>query len=67
MSPAELAARAGRGDSRMIMFRILTRRNWDRLHGWREACPGSRVEHLMYGLYVLHLPAEAGLEEGEAA
>ena len=45
----------------MIMFRIITRRDWDRLHARREACPGSHLEHLMYGLYVLHL------EEGEAA
>jgi len=56
-----------RGLEISVMFRIISRLDWDRLHGWREACPGSRVEHLMYGLYVLHLPAGAGLEEGEAA
>lgn len=47
MNPAELT----------VLFRILSRRDWDRLQGWRAACPGSRVEHLMHGLYALHVPA----------
>jgi hypothetical protein len=38
------------------MFRIISRRSWDVLQGWHAACPGSRVEHLEHGLYVLTVP-----------
>ena len=41
----------------VVLFRILTRGDWDRLQGWRRSCPGSTVEHLMHGLYVLTIPA----------
>ncbi len=50
----------------MVMFRIISRRDWDRLQGWHHACPGSAVEHLMHGLYVLVVPA-VGASLGEAA
>jgi hypothetical protein len=49
-----------------VLFRIISRRDWDRLLGWRTACPGSRIEHLMHGLYALHVPAGA-VREGAAA
>ncbi len=41
----------------MVMFRIISRHSWNVLQGWHKACPGSTVEHLMYGLYVLIIPA----------
>jgi hypothetical protein len=50
----------------MVMFRIISRHSWDVLQGWHKACPGSTVEHLMYGLYVLTVPA-CGAAESEAA
>ncbi len=50
-----------------IVFRIISRREWNRLHGWHRACPGSRIEHLMHGLYVLHVPTGVGIGEGGAA
>jgi len=37
------------------MFRIISRRSWDELQSWHKTLPGSRVEHLMHGLYVLHV------------
>ena len=40
-------------ESIMVLFRIVSRRSWDELQSWHRALPGSRVEHLMYGLYVL--------------
>lgn len=40
----------------MISFRIISRRSWDELQGWREAFPGSRIEHVLYGVYVLIVP-----------
>jgi hypothetical protein len=49
-----------------VLFRIISRRDWDRLQGWRAACPGSRIEHLMFGLYALHVPAGAAREGGTA-
>ncbi len=48
-----------------VLFRIISRRDWDRLQGWHTACPGSRIEHLMFGLYALHVPA--GVRGGGAA
>ncbi len=48
-----------------VLFRIISRRDWDRLLSWRAAFPGSRIEHLMHGLYALHVPA--GVREGGAA
>ena len=50
----------------MVMFRIISRRDWDRLQGWHQSCPGSTVEHLMHGLYVLTIPT-GGASLGEAA
>ncbi len=37
----------------LVLFRIISRRSWDELQNWQKALPGSRVEHLMYGLYAL--------------
>ncbi len=40
----------------VILFRIIGRDSWRKLHTWHEAMPGSRIEHLMFGIYVLHIP-----------
>lgn len=37
-----------------VLFRIISRHSWHEFQSWHKALPGSRVEHLMYGLYVLH-------------
>ncbi len=37
----------------VVLFRIIGRRSWDELQGWHRALPGSRVEHVMYGIYAL--------------
>ncbi len=50
----------------MVLFRIISRRSWDELQSWHKACPGSTIEHLMYGLYVLTVPP-GGAGEREAA
>jgi hypothetical protein len=50
----------------MVMFRIISRHDWDQLQGWHKSCPGSTVEHLAHGLYVLAVPA-GGAFAGEAA
>ncbi len=49
-----------------VLFRIISRRSWDELQSWHKSCPGSTVEHLMYGLYVLTIPT-GGAGEDEAA
>jgi hypothetical protein len=41
----------------MVMFRIISRHSWDVLQAWHKSCPGSTVEHLTHGLYVLTIPA----------
>lgn len=48
-----------------VLFRIISRRDGDRLLGWRTACPGSRIEYLI-GLYALHVPAGTVREGGAA-
>lgn len=45
-----------------VLFRIISRRSWDELQSWHRALPSSRVEHLMFGLYVLHIPPGGSLE-----
>jgi hypothetical protein len=40
----------------MVSFRIISRRSWDELQLWSEAFPGSRIEHVLYGIYVLVVP-----------
>ena len=36
-----------------VLFRIIGRSSWDDLQGWHRALPGSRIEHVKYGIYVL--------------
>ena len=44
----------------LILFRIISRESWDELQGLHEALPGSRVEHVLYGIYALIiLPGDA--------
>ncbi len=40
----------------MVVFGIISHRSWDELQGWRDALPGSYIEPIMYGLYVLIVP-----------
>ena len=41
----------------IVLFKIISRRSWDELHHWHEeALPGSRVEHVLYGIYALIIP-----------
>jgi hypothetical protein len=58
---------ARRNTEVMIMFRIISRHSWDVLQGWHRSCPGSTVEHLAHGLYVLTVPAGGGFADEAAA
>jgi hypothetical protein len=49
----------------LILFRILTRREWDRLQQVNRSFPGSVVEHVEAGIFVLHI--ESGAARGLAA
>jgi hypothetical protein len=40
-------------ESLLILFRIISRKSWNELQSWHDAFPGSRVEHILYGVYVL--------------
>ena len=40
-----------------LLVMIISRRSWEELQRWHRAYPGSTVEHLMHGLYVLTVPA----------
>lgn len=41
----------------MVLFRIISRRSWDELQNWHRAFPGSRVDHVLYGIYALIIPS----------
>src|SRR5829696_7902519 len=43
-------------ESLIVLFKIISRRSWDELHRWHEALPGSRIEHVLYGIYMLVIP-----------
>jgi len=45
-----------RPETLVVLFRIISRESWRKLQAWQDALPGSRVEHLMFGFYVLHIP-----------
>jgi hypothetical protein len=42
-----------RTETLLILFRIVSCKSWDELQGWHEAFLGSRVEHVLHGIYVL--------------
>lgn len=37
----------------VVLFKIISRRSWDELQSWHKALPGSRIEHIKHGIYVL--------------
>ncbi len=41
----------------LILFRILGRRSWGELQRWHRALPGSSVEHVLKGIFILRVPA----------
>jgi len=45
----------GRTDT-LVMFRIISRHDRDRLQRFRKSCPCSTAEHLYGGMYVLVIP-----------
>jgi hypothetical protein len=36
-----------------VLFKIISQESGNELQGWHEAFPGSRVEHVLHGVYVL--------------
>ncbi len=40
----------------MVLFRIISRESWGELQSLHEALPGSRIEHVLYGIYALIIP-----------
>jgi hypothetical protein len=42
-----------RMEALMVLFRIVSRVSWDELQSLHKAFSGSRVEHVLYGIYVL--------------
>lgn len=46
----------GETETLMILVRIISRRSWDDLQAMHLACPGSHIEHLHAGLYILFVP-----------
>jgi hypothetical protein len=49
----------------VVLFKIISRRSWDELHRWHEALPGSRVEHILFGIYALIIPQGGARELAE--
>ena len=42
-----------RMEALMVLFRIISRESWDELQSLHKAFSESRVEHVLYGIYVL--------------
>ncbi len=51
----------------MVLYRIISRHSWDKLQALHKSCPGSSVEHLMHGIYVLHIPPGGAKSEEASA
>lgn len=45
-----------RVEALVVLFRIISHRSWDELQALAQALPGSSVEHVLHGIYVLHVP-----------
>jgi hypothetical protein len=39
-----------------VLLRIISRESWDGLRVWRAALPGSRIEHVLFGIYAQTIP-----------
>lgn len=46
----------------MVLVKIISRHSWEKLQEWHRACPGSHIEHVTAGTYVLFLPAGGAVE-----
>lgn len=46
----------------LVLFKVITRQSWRRVQTFVEAHPGSRLEHVSAGIYVVHVPAGGALE-----
>ncbi len=46
----------------LILFRIIGRRSWDELQSWHQALPDSRIEHILFGIYVLIIEPGGAME-----
>lgn len=57
-APTNLSIGDSPPETLVILFRIISRESWDELQNWHKALPQSRIEHLMFGLYVLVIPAD---------
>ncbi len=55
-APQEASYPEPQAETLMVLFRIISRHSWDNLQSWREALPGSRIEHVLHGIYVFHVP-----------
>jgi hypothetical protein len=58
-APQEEFYTEGRTEGLAVLFRIISCRSWDELQGWQQAFPGSRIEHVLYGIYALIIPPGA--------
>lgn len=45
-----------RTEALMVLFKIISRHSWDNLQSWHKVFPGSRIEHVLYGIYALIIP-----------
>ena len=45
-------------DKTLILWRIITRRDWDNLQRFQRMHPRSTIEHLYAGMYAVQVPSE---------
>lgn len=54
-APQEVFYPEPQAETLLVSFRIISRHSWDDLQNWHEAFPGSCIEHILHGTYVLHI------------
>ena len=47
----------GLPETPVVLNKTTTRESWNRLRAWHAALPGSRIEHVLRGIFVLHVPS----------
>ena len=60
--PLNLSIADSPPETLVLLFRIVSRESWDRLRGWHAALPGARIEHVLFGVYALIVPAGGAKE-----
>lgn len=46
----------------LILYRVISRRDHDRMQDWLQACPGSYAERVYAGTFAVFIPVGGAVE-----